>query len=176
MANLFWHLGSTLPKPFTLTLKRFVVTISPVIDYLAVADSVKAGRGIAPTADVLIETSDEEKQPLKAHADFMNSLMYVFRLITGNRIDWFFGEGLDDLTGRAVERFHKDAVTGPFSKTIAVRSHMLDFEGLANAFFDDDRKALKQNTLKKLIDYFVNCCDETSYLEARGLLASTLAD
>ena len=28
----------------------------------------------------------------------------------------------------------------------------------------------------ELINYFVNACDETSYLEARGLLASTLLD
>ena len=176
LANLFWHIGSMLPKPITFALKHFVVTISPVIDYLMVADSVKAGRGIAPTADVFIETSDQEKQPLKAHADLMNSLTYVFRLITGNRIDWFFGEGLDDLTGRAVERFHKDAITGPFSK--AMRSHIfeVDLERLADAIVDTEGLVGDKDTIKKLIDYFVNCCDETSYLEARGLLASTLAD
>ena len=176
VSNLLWHFGSKVPEPLQMKAGGLKVTVAPVDDYQEIADSIKAVRGIAPTADVLIETSDCPKRSLKDHADFMNRLVSVFRLVTGNRIDWLYGEAFDNVTGRAVERFHKDTVTGPFSKTIKFLPHMLDFEGLANAFFDDDRKTLKQDTLRKLIDYFVNCCDETSYLEARGLLASTLAD
>ena len=62
------------------------------------------------------------------------------------------------------------------SKTISFSANIPHVGGLINAFFSDACKPIKQEDLKKLIDYFVNCCDETSYLEARGLLASTLAD
>ena len=52
----------------------------------------------------------------------------------------------------------------------------LDFKALAESFLGEDKKVLDRNTLKELINYFINACDETSYLEARGLLASTLLD
>ena len=176
ISNLIWHFGSNAPKPLNFDAGGLKVTVIPVADYREIVDSIKAVRGIAPTADVLIETSDHRKLPLMDFAEFMNSLVYVFRLVTGNRIDWLFGEALDDKSGKAVERLHKDAITGPFSKTLRIPPGTLDFEGLTNAFFDTHGPIVKQNDLKKLIDYFVNCCDETSYLEARGLLASTLAD
>ena len=106
----------------------------------------------------------------------MNILISIFRLTTGNRVDWYFGEALEVPSARVVERIHKDAVTGPFSKTIRFSANIPLLGGLISAFFSDDCKPIKQDDLRKLIDYFVNCCDETSYLEARGLLASTLAD
>ena len=173
--NLFWHIGNMKPNPITLKVRGLLIRISPVDDYLELADNIKAVRGIAPTADVTIETSDRTNLTLSAFADFMDDLMHVFRLVTGNRIDWLFGEGLDDKTGRAVERLHKNAVTGPFSTTMSFKGR-LDLQGLTTAFFDSDHQVLSQETLKELINYFVNCCDETSFLEARGLLASTLAD
>ena len=173
--NLFWHIGNMNPSPIILKVRGLLIRISPVDDYLELADSVKAVRGIAPTADVTIETSDHTNLSLNDFADFMDDLVHVFRLMTGNRIDWLFGEGLDDKSRRAVERLHKNAVTGPYSTTMSFKGK-LDLEGLTTAFFDSGHQVLNQETLKKLINYFVNCCDETSFLEARGLLASTLAD
>ena len=52
----------------------------------------------------------------------------------------------------------------------------LNFLALAQSFLDDGDNVLDRNTLKEMINYFINACDETSYLEARGLLASTLLD
>ncbi len=176
VSNLFWHLGHNVPNHLTFEANGLKVTITPVDDYLETADSVKSTRGIAPTAAVLLESSDHRSRSLEEYADFMNILISTFRLVTGNRIDWYFGEALEGQSTEPLERIHKDAVTGPFSKTIRFSATSLLLEGVISAFFSDDCKPIKQEDLKKLIDYFVNCCDETSYLEARGLLASTLAD
>ena len=115
----------------------------------------------------------------------MDHLVSVFRLVTGNRVDWYYGEAFEVGADKVVDRFHKDAVTGPFSKTIRFRplgsgivsaKPKLNLQALAKVFLDIDDKALDRKTLKEMINYFINACDETSYLEARGLLASTLLD
>ncbi len=185
VSNLLWHGREVAPEPITLEAGGMNVTVAPVGDYMEVADSIKAVRGIAPTAEVSIKTSDGSNRSLERYGDFMNDLVSVFRLVTGNRVDWFYGEAFEVGSDRVVERFHKDAVTGPFSKTIRflpMRSGIvrarprLNFQVLASCFLDDGDKALDRKTLKEMINYFINACDETSYLEARGLLASTLLD
>ena len=176
VSNLIWHLGHTVPNHMTFEADGLKITVTPVHDYLETAASVKATRSIAPTAVVLIESPDDHRRSLDEYLDFMNALIYAFRLTTGNRIDWYFGEALAVPSERAVERLHKAAITGPFSKTIRFRANIPLLGRLTKAFFGDDCGLVRQEDLKKLIDYFVNCCDETSYLEARGLLASTLAD
>ena len=174
VSNLIWHRGHRVPNHITLDADALKVTVSPFDDYLENADSIRAIRGIAPTAVVLIESPDHRRRSIEEYVDFMNVLISIFRLTTGNRVDWYFGEAIE--SARVVERIHKDAVTGPFSKTIRVGANISLLGGLINAFFSHECKPIKQEDLKNLIDYFVNCCDETSYLEARGLLASTLAD
>ena len=190
VSNLLWHDWEVVPEPvvpepIVLEAGGMTVTVAPVGDYMEVADSIVAVRGIAPTAEVLIKTSDGSNLSLEHYGDFMNDLVSVFRLATGNRVDWYYGEAFEVGTDRVVERFHKDAVTGPFSKTIRFcrrRSGMvkaipkLNFPALAKSFLDDGDNVLDRNTLKEMINYFINACDETSYLEARGLLASTLLD
>ena len=181
VSNLLWHDRQVAPEPIALEAGDMNVTVVPVGDYIEVADGIAAVRGIAPTAGVSIETSDGSNLSLERYGDFMNDLVSVFRLLTGNRVDWYYGEAFGVGADQVVERFHKDAVTGPFSKTISLRRlrsriPKLSFEMLAKSFLDDGDKALDRKTLKEMINYFVNACDETSYLEARGLLASTLLD
>ena len=185
VSNLRWHDREMSPEPIVFEAGGMTVTVTPVGDYMEVADSIVAVRGIAPTAEVSIKTSDGSNLSLERYGDFMNDLASVFRLVTGNRVDWYYGEAFEFGTDRVVERFHKDAVTGPFSNTIRFRPQRsgkvsarpkLNFQALAKAFLDNEDKALDRNTLKEMINYFVNACDETSYLEARGLLASTLLD
>ena len=185
VSNLLWHDREVVPEPIVLEAGGMTVTVAPVGDYMEVADSIVAVRGIAPTAEVLIKTSDGSNLSLERYGDFMNDLVSVFRLATGNRVDWYYGEAFEVGTDRVVERFHKDAVTGPFSKTIRFRRRRsgmvsaipkLNFLALAQSFLDDGDNVLDRNTLKEMINYFINACDETSYLEARGLLASTLLE
>ena len=185
VSNLLWHDRGVAPEPIALEAGGMNVTVAPVGDYMEVADSIVAVRGIAPTAEVSIKTSDGSNRSLERYGDFMNDLVSLFRLLTGNRVDWYYGEAFEVGADRVVERFHKDAVTGPFSKTIRfcpLRSGMvsarprLNFPALAKCFLDDGVKTLDRKNLKEMINYFTNACDESSYLEARGLLASTLLD
>lgn len=185
LSNLLWHDRNRVPEPISLETGVFVVTVSPSDDYLDAADSIKTVRGIAPTAEVLIKTLGDSMLSLEGYGDFVNDLVSVLRLATGNKVDWYYGEAFEVDTERVVERFHKDAVTGPFSKTVRFRrlqsgmvsaGPKLNFETLAQSFLDNEEKVLDRNILKELINYFINACDETSYLEARGLLASTLLD
>ena len=185
LSNLLWHDSDEAPEPIRLKVGALAVTVSPSDDYLDVADSIKSVRGTAPTAEVLVKTSDDSKLSLEDYGDFMSDLVSVFRLTTGNQIDWYYGEALEAGAERCVERFHKDAITGPFSNTIKFQRPRsgtvsfvpkLNFEELAESYLADDKQVLDRNILKELINFFINACDETSYLEARGLLASTLFD
>ena len=185
VSNLLWHYTNAPPEPITLEVGGLTLTITPIDAYLEVAESIKALRGTAPTAQVSIKTTNASNLSLKRFGDFMNYLVSVFRLATGNRVDWYYGEALEIGTERVVERYHKDAVTGPFSRVVKFRplksgwvslTQKLDFTALAESFLGNDKRVLDRNTLKELIDYFINACDETSYLEPRGLLASTLLD
>ena len=176
VSNLIWHLGGSVPNHITIEVDALKVTVTPVADYLDTVARIKAIRGIAPTAEVLIESADHSRRPIEEYVEIMNILISAFRLTTGNRVDWYFGEALAVPSTRAVERIHKDAVTGPFSRTIRFVENIPLLSGLIEALFRTKCKPIELEHLKRLIDYFVNCCDETSYLEARGLLASTLAD
>ena len=174
VSNLLWHYRDEIPEPIRLNVCGFAVTVSPGDDYLETATSIKAVRGIAPTAEILIKSSADSKLALEVYCNFMNNLVSVFRLVTGNRVDWYYGEAFEVGTKRSVERFHKDAVTGPCSNTVSfcrLRSGVtsaipnLNFEALAESFLDNDKQVLDRNILKELINYFVNACDNTSYLE-----------
>ena len=185
VSNLLWDDRDVAPEPIALEAGGMNVAVAPVGDYMAVADGIVAVRGIAPTAKVSVETSDGSNLSLERYGDFMNDLVSVFRLVTGNRVDWYYGEAVEVGAYRIVERFHKNAVTGPLSKTIRFRRlrsgvvsaiPKLDFQALAKCFLDDGNRVLDRDTLREMINYFINACDETSHLEARGLLASTLLD
>ena len=115
----------------------------------------------------------------------MDELLYVFRLVTGNLVDWYYAEAVDDRTEEPVERIHKYAATSPYSNTIRFRPlrrgyqsmvPKLDVAKLADSFFNDSTPGLDRATLKPLINQFTNACDQNSYLESQGLLASTLAE
>ena len=185
VSNLLWHDRNVMPEPITLEIGELTLTVAPIGDYLEVAGSIMAMRGIAPTAQVLIEASDTSNRSLEYFGNLMDDLVSIFRLATGNRVDWYYGEAFGIGTETVVERLHKDAVTGPFSSVVRFRplrsgqvsaTPRLDLKTLAESFLGDDKNAFDRSTLKELINYFVNACDETSYLEARGLLASTLLD
>ena len=184
VSNLLWHDRNVVPEPITLEIGELTLTVAPIGDYLEVAGSIMAVRGIAPTAQVLIKASDASTRSLQHFGDLMEDLVSVFRLATGNGVDWYYGEAFEVGTETVVERFHKDAVTGPFSRVVRYRQlrsglvsvPKLNLKALAESLLSDDKKPLDRNILKELINYFVNACDETSNLEARGLLASTLLD
>ena len=176
LSNLIWPFGHSDHSRFTFEINGLKVTVTPASDYSDIAGSVRAIRGIAPTAGILIESPGDLRLSLEEYVDFIDTLVSALRLTSGNRIDWYFGEAFDLTSTRVVERIHKDAVTGPYSKTIGFTSTFPYVEGLIKALFSKDRKLIDHKSLKRMIDYFVNCCDETSYLEARGVLASTLAD
>ena len=100
-------------------------------------------------------------------------------------MDWYYGEAIDKDTGEVVERVHKYAVTSSYSNTLRFRPlrsgyqvsyPKLDLTALIEAFFRNNASTLDLPTIKTLVGYFTNACDRTSYLEARGLLASTLTE
>ena len=186
VSNFLWHDDSDEePEPLQIEVDGFKAEIKPVDDYTEVAQRLMSVHGVEPTARVYIESSRDEPQSLRIYSDFLDNLLYVFRLVTGNQVNWYFGEALDDRTSRPVERVHKYAATGPYSNTIRfrpLRSRMqslipkLNMDALTRAFFNDSRHILDKAVLKALIDQFANACCDTSFLEAQGLLASNLTE
>ena len=186
VSNLLWDDSSEEePEPIELSVQDLEVTVAPIDDYSDIAQRLANTHGVEPTALVSVQAPPTRKMPLQAYRDFMDELLHVFRLVTGNLVDWYYAEAIDDRTKEPVERIHKHAATGPYSNAIRFRPlkmgyqslvPKLDFPKLVDAFFNDSSQGLDRATLKPLINQFTNACDENSYLESRGLLASTLAE
>ena len=88
LSNLLWDdYSSGEPEPVQLTVQGFTVRVSPVPDYLPIAERLTSMHGVEPTACVSIESSLGECQPLDVYRKFLDNLLYVFRLVTGNQIN-----------------------------------------------------------------------------------------
>ena len=186
ISNLLWHgMNPNWLHPIELDVQGFHILINPVDDYKVAADNLVNGRGVEPTAWVNVEGSRGVHHPLETFRHFVDDLMFVFRLATGNNVDWYYGEGLDDSTGEVVERVHHNFQSSPYSRTIlfspsqkvpSFSSPRLDFDALVIAFFDQSNQILDKTSLKHLINQYTDAAGSTKYLESRGLLASTLTE
>ena len=186
LSNLLWHdSNGNEPEPIKLVCQGYEVVVNPVADYTDVSERLVGMGGVEPTAQVIIECPQHQPKVMDAFTRLLNELTYVFRLVSGNRVDWYYGEAFDEKTDTVVERVHKYAATSSYSNTLRFRPlrrgyqafyPKLDLSALTQAFFHNGTSMLDVPTLKTLIDYFTNACDRTSYLEACGLLASTLTE
>ena len=186
VSNLLWHgLNFVWLHPIELDVNGFHVLIDPLDDYKGAADNLINSRGMEPTALVSIEASQGSRHALERFRLVVDDLMYVFRLVTGNRVDWYYGEGLDESTGEAVERIHHNVQSSPYSNTVRFspfqkvtshRSPKLDFDALVTAFFDESNHILDKESLKYLINLYTGATGNTHYIESQGLLASTLTE
>ena len=184
LSNLLWHdSNNDRPEPIKLVCQGYEVAVNQVADYSNVAERLMGMGGVEPTALVTIECP--QSQAIEAFTQFLDDLTNVFRLVSGNRVDWYYGEAIDKDTDEVVERVHNYAVTSSYSNTLRFRPlrsgyqafpPKLDLAALTEAFFRNNASTLDLPTIKTLIGYFTNACDRTSYLEARGLLASTLTE
>ena len=185
-SNFLWHPRSDLePEPMELSTRDFRVVVTPISGYLQVAERIKNFHGIEPTAEVEISTWGGEVVTLERYTEFMTELVYPFRLATGNAVNWYYVEASQHEGGPVVERVHQYAITNPFSNTLqfkplpkGYRSGVpkLRFQDLVKSFLGGEKRVLEPQLLKQLTNYFVAACDDTNYLEPRGLLASTLTE
>ena len=159
--------------------------VSPVDGYQDVAERLVHGQGVEPTAWFCVETAQGQLKTLENFQDLVEDLVCVFRLVTGNLVDWYYGETYDDSTGRTAERIHKFSAASSYSTTIRYNhrrsGHIygipkLDLADLTAAFFDRPEHAIDIATLKALINHFTSACDRSQFMEASGLRASTLTD
>ena len=185
-SNLLWKGFSVgAPGPIVLHIQDFRIIVDPIDDYDTVSKYLTNRHAVEPTAWISIEVLKGPHPPLATFRDLMDDLMFVLRLVTGNHVNWYFGEGLDDSTGEAVERVHQNAQSSPYSNTISFSPRedgtqylvpKLDFVALAKAFFNESCHILDKKTLKDLVNQFTEAASDRHYLESRGLLASTLME
>ena len=186
VSNLLWN-GDfrRQPEPLKLEVQDFKVEVKPVDDYMEIAQRLESMNGVEPTAHVCIRSSPGEHRPLETYQDLLEDLLYVFRLVTGNQVNWYYGEAYDDQTEHPVERVHKYATIGPYSNTILFERlnrgqestlPKLSLDALTSAFFNGSGHILDKATMNSLINQFTTSCDKTLYLESRGLIASTLTE
>ncbi|MDE0197752.1 MAG: hypothetical protein OXK78_06140 [Caldilineaceae bacterium] len=177
ISTLLWHEhDSQEPEPFEFEVRGFRVSVSPVADYLTVASRIMNGGGAEPTAYALVKSLDGKELSLQSYADFMNDLVYVFRLAFGAGVEWYYGEAFETYLETPKERVHKFAMHGPFSNVSRTLVPKPDFSELSQAFFDDKERVIDWEVAKELINAFVGACDDSLPLELRGLLASALTD
>ena len=186
VSNLLWGINSDKePDPVRLELSGTEITIKPVDAYLEIAQRLRENKGAEPTALIHVKISLGDRLPLREFGDFVEELLYVLRLITGNRVLWWYGEAVDDRQGRAVERIHRHSVSSSYS-TIVNRLPSSNGQvglvstavllQLAEALLDGTSSVLNKVDLHKMINLFVHACEQTLALEAVGLMASTLVE
>lgn len=187
ISNFIWDRGASRdPDPIELRIRDFRILVTPVNDYHAVARLIANGRGVEPTAWIDIESSRGLRFPLTDYRDLVNDIMYLFRLVTGNEVDWYYGESFDNFDQQPLERVHKYAEPTPFSGVVRFRYFRegpisstlptMDIAALAETFFNETVNTLDKETLNQLIDQFTRSTKNSPSLEAAGLLASTLTE
>ena len=186
ICNFLWDDAfNNQPEALELRALSYRISIDPVEDYMDVAVGIRNSQGTEPTALVTIETEDSSLEPLESFRDLMDDLVYILRLSTGNLVTWYYGEVFDERQERPVERIHQQAHTRPYSNTIKFRPlrrgqqsafPKVNLQELTESFFNEPNNILDKGSLKALINQFTNTCDQTNYLEIKGLLAATLTD
>ena len=185
ITNFLWddHF-SNIPEELTLQFGGMDMIVTPLESYLDVAQRLRKVRGVEPTAQVYIRSSDNQRKPLWMFEDWVENLLYVFRLVTGNQVNWIFGEALDEY-GNPVQRIHKYSVSANYSEVMKFRPLKKGYEttfpklslvSLAEVFFEGTRHQLSKEDLRSLINQFTSTCESGLNVESSGLLASTLAE
>lgn len=173
---LFDQSAATLPQPMCFSVEGRDIEIYAAERYLECVRQLKAIPGIEITASIDIRSSNGRRYSLDEDARLMDNLASALRLWSGNKLDWLYGEGLDDNFSSAVERIHKNGVVGHFSNTFHSLGWQTDLAELVRAFFLTGDKLLSLQTIRELINYFVDCCAAGPYLEIKALSAATLLD
>ena len=173
------------PEQIRLVLPGREVTVKPVDPYLEVAQRLRAAHVAEPTAHLCIKLQEGHKESLRQFEEFVDELTYVFRLVTGNQVNWSFGEAVDVRNGRPIERVHKYGVPANYSDVMRFHTltagqmstvPKLSLLGLTEAFLGDTGHGLDRLELRRLINQFTNACAPTLNIESSGLMASTLTE
>ena len=186
ISNFLWHgRYENLPESLVVNAPDFSAVVEPVDDYLAVARRLIGAKGTEPTAYVSVESVSGIPVHIDEFTEFVDSLVYLFRLVTGNQVNWYFADAISVATSEVRERVFHYAQTAPYSSTVVFSPlragyvsgvPKVDFHRLCETFFGTGDTFVDRHTLRNLIDYFTNACDDRAYLEIRGLMASSLAE
>ena len=186
ISNMLWH-GSTTkdPEPIGLAVPSYRLSVTAIDDYQDAAYRLSHGRDVEPTAWVCVETLHDETKGLDDFRLLMDDLMFLFRLVTGNLVDWYYGETYVCAEQEPVERVHRYTTPTSYSNTIRFEHKRsgymylhpkLDICELATAYFDQSGYKLSAKELKTLTNQFTTACGDSDFFESSGLLASTLTE
>ena len=186
VSNFLWHDSSDNdPETIRLEARGYQVVVEAVDNHDEVANSLVSDWGMEPTAWIEISCPQGVSVSLSDFSELVDDLVYMFRLVTGNGVDWYYGEAANDSDGTAVERIHKYIAPSRYTNTIIFRPRRadthysyskLELDQLTAAFLNESGYTLEPKVLRELINRFTAACDNTAYLELGGLLASTLSE
>ena len=186
ISNFLWHgKYENLPESLVVNAPHFSAVVEPVDNYLTVARRLVGFQGAEPTAYVSVESVSGIPVHIDEFTEFVDSLVYLFRLVTGNQVNWYFADATSVSTSEVRERVFHYAQTAPYSNTVVFSPlragyvsgvPKVDFHSLCEAFFGTGDTFVDRHILRNLIDYFTNSCDDRAYLEVRGLMASSLTE
>ena len=172
------------PEEIQLKLEELSVSITPSESYLEVAQRLRISHGAEPTATILIRLPDGHRKPLRKFEETIEDLLYALRIVTGNMVNWCFGESVDG-SGKPVERIHQYGVSANYSDVMRFRPlrtgqgrriPKFDLLALVEAFSKDSGHRPSKNDLRGLINQFTNACVTGLNIESSGLLTSTLSE
>jgi hypothetical protein len=163
------------PESIILGVEGRSIEIKPMPNYVDNIRLIQAIPGIELTTIVEIHALTDQRHSLDEDADFMNNFINVLQLWSGNKLDWVYGEALDDNCTNVIEVIHKDAITGEFSNIFISQRWNLPFTDFATSYFSNDG-FLSSDESRKFVSYFIDCCSTRPYLEIRALSTATLLD
>ena len=173
---LFEQWATSVPAPIRFSVEGRDIEIRPSKRYPECVRQLKATAGIEVTASIDVRSCSGVRYSLDEDATLMDNLVFALRLWSGNKLDWLYGEGLDDNFDSTVEMLHKNGVVGEFSNTISFLGWRVNLKELVQGWFSTDGKVVSVEMIREFIDYFVDCCATGPYFEIRALSAATLLD
>ena len=186
VSNFLWHdQDAREPDSLLLDMQGFRVTIDPTPDYLDTARRLGQLGGVEPTGYITIEFPEDDPQDPTMIMALLDKIICILRLISGNRVNWYYGDFSVSSQSTSAERFLKYSVPQPYSSIVRLRPvgsdqvsaiPKLDILNLLHAFITSERSCEESRNLKGIINKFVSSCDNSTIVEASGLQGYALIE
>ena len=158
LANLLpWTPRGALSTPIKFSADGWDIALMPVEGYEECNERLQSASGIEHTVFLELQRTDLARKSLDQAVDFVDELVPALRLWSGNKIDWLYGEGIDDSGKECWERLHKNSIIGPYSNNLSQLGWEIQLDKFVAKYFEGNQ-LFERQTLKELIAYFADAC------------------
>jgi hypothetical protein len=170
VVNLAFSQSARSAAPLEAQVDGYSLRFSPVSDYEFTSKRLRRASGVAVTATCECERLDKSPANAKKAAEIVDSVCVALSLATGSKVTWINWRtiGLAD-PGISM---HRSSVTKPYGSTVLALGWRLNSTEAIKGWISVKGK----DSLRPMIDYFLDAAGPGPYLETRALAAASLLD